>query len=177
MSSGEKEALNDGEVSSSHFDDSGHVHMVDVSLKSPTVRTAVAGCRVNMGRHAADTIRAGTASKGDVLAVARLAGIMAAKQTATLIPLCHAIPIESVSVDFRWDDPDSGTSLGLICEVEVRTSAKTGVEMEAMTAASVAGLTIYDMIKSIQRDVSIDSVRLIRKTGGKSGDYFAESGT
>ena len=146
--------------------------MVDVSNKPVTVRAATAGCRVTMNPSTAEMIQQGKGSKGDVLAVARLAAIMAAKQTASLIPLCHSIPIEKVTVDFRWDSEQDDDSVArLDCQVEVRTSAKTGVEMEAMTAASVAGLTVYDMLKSVQRDICIDQLRLIRKSGGKSGDF------
>lgn len=168
------------EKQSTHFDSSGHVHMVDVSGKSSTVRRAVARCRVNLARSTAEVIQRGEASKGDVLAVARLAAIMATKQTAQLIPLCHPIPVEKVAVDFDWDLGPSGESenpddrVVLNCQVEVSTSGKTGVEMEAMTAASVAGLTVYDMVKSVERGIALERVELTHKSGGKSGDFDRE---
>ena len=159
---------------STHFDSDGNAHMVDVSLKDVTVRTATASATVTMLCSTAELIRDGKAKKGDVLGVARLAAIGATKLTQQLIPLCHAIPIEAVNVDFQWD-PADGNSQSVRCLVTVRTTAKTGVEMEAMTAASVAGLTIYDMIKSVQRDVVIGPVVLEAKSGGKSGDFLRDS--
>tara|TARA_R110002167_G_scaffold258477_1_gene465079 strand:- start:157 stop:630 length:474 start_codon:yes stop_codon:yes gene_type:complete len=151
--------------------------MVDVSAKSVTAREAIASAEIVMAPATADVIQSAKAAKGDVLAVARLAGIQATKLTSQLIPLCHAIPIESVSVDFSWkpnaESPaDAGAAQAtLICHVRVRTSAKTGVEMEAMTAASIAALTVYDMVKSIDRGIEIGPVVLEAKSGGKSGDY------
>lgn len=166
---------------STHFDDEGNVHMVDVSEKAVTKRVAVASSQILMQRSTARSIQAGEMKKGDVLAVARLAAIGATKWTNHLIPLCHAIPIEAVSVDFQWDTDQAQSEhgatarpddkVGLECFVTVTTSAKTGVEMEAMTGASVAALTIYDMAKSIDRGMSIGPTRLETKSGGKSGDY------
>lgn len=157
---------------SNHFDDKGNAHMVDVSEKVTTVRVATASADVIMKGETAKTIQAAKISKGDVLGIARIAGIQAAKSTAQLIPLCHTIPIEAVSVRFAWtaNDADSNRAT-LNCIVEVRTSAKTGVEMEAMTAASIACLTVYDMIKSADRTAVITNLRLIQKSGGKSGDF------
>lgn len=178
---------------SSHFDAEGNAHMVDVSGKPITVREATAKGELVMRSATAEMIRAGTARKGDVLGVARLAAIQATKLTQQLIPLCHAIPIESVAVDFDWphtnaheqanthepaDTPEAGTldtavlrRAVLRCLVTVRTTAKTGVEMEAMTGASVACLTVYDMVKSVDREVSIGPIELLAKSGGKSGDF------
>jgi cyclic pyranopterin phosphate synthase len=145
--------------------------MVDVSEKNVTVRRALAGGNLTMLPATAEMIRAGNARKGDVLGVARLAAIQATKLTQQLIPLCHAIPIEAVTVDFDWRDSDSADLASLRCRVEVRTTAKTGVEMEAMTAVSVACLTIYDMVKSVDREVSIGPIQLLEKSGGKSGEF------
>ncbi|WP_372718131.1 cyclic pyranopterin monophosphate synthase MoaC [Novipirellula sp.] len=161
----------------SHFDASGNAHMVDVSAKPVTVREAIASAEIVMAPATAEVIRGSKAAKGDVLAVARLAAIQATKLTSQLIPLCHAIPIESVNVDFSWkadhesDDDTGDLQATLLCHVTVRTSAKTGVEMEAMTAASIAALTVYDMVKSIDRGIEIGPVVLEAKSGGKSGDY------
>lgn len=141
--------------------------MVDVSEKNTTARTAVAEARVNMGHDAAQALRDATVAKGDAFAAARVAGIMAAKNTAGIIPLAHPIPISSVNVTFAWDGDV------LVIEASARTVAQTGVEMEAMVAASAAALTIYDMTKSISKAISIERVRLLSKTGGKSGDYHA----
>jgi cyclic pyranopterin monophosphate synthase len=163
---------------STHFDQSGHAHMVDVSEKPISVRVAIASCQIRMRDETAAAIRANVAAKGDVLAVARLAGISATKQTASLIPLCHSIPIEKVSVEFEFlADEECGATetvpiySTLMCRVEVRTSAKTGVEMEAMTGASIAGLTVYDMMKSVDRQMEIGPIRLESKSGGKSGNF------
>ena len=146
--------------------------MVDVSSKAVTVREAVAQGDVAMSPTTAELIRAGRASKGDVLGVARLAAIGATKLTGQLIPLCHPIPVESVSVDFQWPTELQGSPQATLrCFVLVRTSAKTGVEMEAMTAASVACLTVYDMVKSVERGITIGPIQLVAKSGGKSGDF------
>lgn len=150
---------------SNHFDDNGYSRMVDVSAKPITVRTATAEAFIHVSEAAMQLIVAGESKKGDVLAVARLAAIMATKQTATLIPLCHSIPIEGVDVVFEVSETT------VRCEVTVRTTGRTGIEMEAMTAASVAGLTIYDMCKSVDRAVEIGPLRLIAKSGGASGDF------
>jgi cyclic pyranopterin phosphate synthase len=148
-----------------HFDAAGSAAMVDVSAKSITVRTATAKARVAMQPQTAATIAAGTAKKGDVLGVARLAGIMAAKRTADLIPLCHPLPIDAVSVDLL-----AGTD-SVEITATVRTTGRTGVEMEALTAACVAALTVYDMCKSIDRAMRIESIRVVHKDGGKSGEF------
>ncbi|TWU23041.1 Cyclic pyranopterin monophosphate synthase accessory protein [Novipirellula galeiformis] len=157
----------------SHFDPSGNAHMVDVSAKPITVREAIATVEIEMAANTAAVIQSSSAAKGDVLAVARLAGIQATKLTSQLIPLCHAIPIESASVDFDWRSasPPSPDQTVLQCRVHVRTSAKTGVEMEAMTAASIAALTVYDMVKSIDRSIVIGPLVLAAKSGGNSGDF------
>lgn len=154
----------------SHFDADGKAVMVDVTGKQATSRTAVAEAAVMMSAAAFTHISSGTAAKGDVLGVARIAGIMAAKRTSELIPLCHPLPLTTVSIDFELDE---GRSV-----VMVRSTAgvtgQTGVEMEALTAVSVAALTIYDMLKSVDRSMVINSVRLIEKSGGKSGTYTAK---
>ncbi|QEG41197.1 cyclic pyranopterin monophosphate synthase MoaC [Roseimaritima ulvae] len=158
---------------SSHFDSDGAARMVDVSQKAITVRTATAQTVVRMQAATLQMIAEGSHKKGDVLAVARLAAIMATKQTQQLIPLCHAIPIEAVDVAFS-DCLDTNSGEGLLdCRVTVRTTAKTGVEMEAMTAATIAGLTVYDMCKSVDRGMQLETVRLIEKSGGQSGDFRA----
>lgn len=150
-----------------HLDADGAARMVDVSAKATTVREATAAGRIDMSAQAASAIAQGLVKKGDVLAVARVAGIMAAKQTAALIPLCHPLPLSGVTVDFTLD----GT--GVDVSATARTAAQTGVEMEAMTAVSVALLTIYDMAKALDKAMVIGSVRLIAKSGGKSGDWRA----
>lgn len=153
----------------SHFDDSGQAVMVDVSAKPITARRATARARVVMAAATLALIEAGGAKKGDVLGVARLAGIMAAKRTADLIPLCHPLPLDSVTVDLTAAPPDA-----VEITATVRTTGRTGVEMEALTAASVAALTVYDMCKAVDRGMRIEAVRLVAKSGGKSGD-FAQS--
>ena len=147
--------------------------MVDVSGKGVTVRVATAVGDVEMKAETGSMIRRGNTTKGDVLGVARLAAIQSTKQTSQLIPLCHAIPIEAVSVGFEWietPDADSATAK-LRCRVTVRTSAKTGVEMEAMAGVSVACLTVYDMVKSVDREITIGPIVLLEKSGGKTGDF------
>lgn len=141
--------------------------MVDVSTKAQTVRVAIAEGQVRMQRQTFDTIQAGDAPKGDVLGTARLAGIMAAKQTANLIPLCHPLPLHKVEVHLI-PEPDLP---GYRIQAEVKIKAETGVEMEALTAVSVAALTLYDMAKALEKGMEIEHIRLISKTGGKSGDY------
>ncbi len=155
----------------SHLDSQGQAQMVDVSAKAATVREAVAEALVTMQSQTLATIEAGNAPKGDVLGTARLAGIMAAKQTANLIPLCHPLPIHKVEVLIT---PDAGLP-GYRIQATVKIKAETGVEMEALTAASVAALTLYDMAKALEKSMEIQSVRLLRKTGGKSGNYQATS--
>ncbi|MEP6516202.1 cyclic pyranopterin monophosphate synthase MoaC [Microcoleus vaginatus] len=150
-----------------HLDNSGEAQMVDVSAKVPTVRQAVAAGRVRMLPETFAAIEAGNAPKGDVLGTARLAGIMAAKQTAHLIPLCHPLPLSSVEVQVM---PDAGLP-GYQIRATVKIKAETGVEMEALTAVSVAALTLYDMAKGLEKSIAIESIHLVSKSGGKSGDY------
>ena len=152
-----------------HFDQSGQAHMVDVSDKAVTDRVAVAEGWVKMQPETLEKIIEGKASKGDVLAVARLAGIMGAKKTAELIPLCHPLPITKVSLDLTADEDRPGVRV----EATVKTTGQTGVEMEALTAVSTACLTIYDMVKAVEKSMVIEDVRLILKDGGKSGLYKA----
>ena len=155
-------------MAGSHFDPEGRARMVDVSAKSETVRAATASGRVRMAAATLDAIE--NAAKGDVIAVAELAGIMAAKQTGALIPLCHPIGLDSVSVRIVAD-PDLP---GLIVTAEARCTGRTGVEMEAMTAVSVACLTIYDMLKALDRGMVIEAIELVAKSGSKSGDWRRE---
>lgn len=145
--------------------------MVDVSVKEATVRVAIAQATLLMQPETAEMIRRGDAAKGDVLAVSRLAAIAATKWTSHLIPLCHAIPVESVQVDFLGPRLRDDARAELVCTVTVKTTAKTGVEMEAMTGATIGCLTVYDMVKSVDRAVSIGPVVLIEKSGGKSGHF------
>jgi len=153
-----------------HFDEAGQAHMVDVSAKPVTSREAVAEALVIMAPETLALVEAGTAKKGDVLGVARLAGIMAAKKTAELIPLCHPLPITRVALDLVPDSQLPGVRIA----ATVKTSGQTGVEMEALTAASVAALTIYDMLKAAEKGMRIEGVRLLSKWGGKSGEFHAE---
>ncbi|MDD7970037.1 cyclic pyranopterin monophosphate synthase MoaC [Roseinatronobacter alkalisoli] len=150
-----------------HFDAEGHAHMVDVSQKSHTARIAIAESAVQMLPETLALITEGRAKKGDVLGVARLAGIMGAKRCADLIPLCHPLPITKVSVDLTPDE----TLPGIRIRAEVRTTGQTGVEMEALTAASVAALTVYDMLKAAEKSMTITATRVVLKDGGKSGRY------
>ena len=150
-----------------HFDPRGNAAMVDVSAKPVTVRTATARGRVAMRPETVALIRSGSAKKGDVLGVARLAGIMAAKRTAELIPLCHPLPISAVSLELTAEEAAAAVEI----EATVRTDGRTGVEMEALTAVSVAALTVYDMCKSVDRAMRIEAVRLTHKAGGKSGEF------
>jgi cyclic pyranopterin phosphate synthase len=151
-----------------HLDAAGSAHMVDVGGKAVTRRVATAIGRIAMRADAATAIRDGTAKKGDVLATARIAGIMAAKRTAELIPLCHPLPLDRVSIDLMVED------MAVAVTATAATEGRTGVEMEAMTAACVALLTVYDMAKAIDPAMVIGEVRLIEKTGGKSGHWQAE---
>jgi cyclic pyranopterin phosphate synthase len=150
-----------------HFDAAGQAHMVDVAGKEITRRLARAGGRIVMRPETFALIRAGSVQKGDVLGIARIAAIQAAKRTAELIPLAHPLPLTRVAVDFTLDQPESA----VVIEVVAETTDRTGVEMEALTAATVGLLTIYDMCKSVDRGMRIDNVRLLEKTGGKSGHY------
>ena len=149
-----------------HLNASGEARMVDVSEKATTKRSAIAQGEIKMSQRTLETIEAGNAPKGDVLATARLAGIMAAKQTSQLIPLCHALPLQNVKVELTADPQLPGYQI----RAEAVTTAQTGVEMEALTAVSVSALTLYDMAKALEKSMIIQSIRLVRKTGGKS-DY------
>ena len=151
----------------SHFDDAGAVHMVDVSDKDTTRRRAVAAGSVWVGEETFRRIAAGTVAKGDVLQVARIAGIGAAKRTSELIPLCHPLLISSVTVDFELAEAEHRVDI----RAEVRVTGRTGVEMEALTAVSGAALTVYDMCKAIDKGMVLGAIRLLRKEGGKSGIY------
>ena len=153
----------------SHFDAEGRAHMVDVGDKAVTDRVAVAEGAVIMRPETLAHVVKGTAKKGDVLGVARLAGIMGAKKTADLIPLCHPLPITKVALDLTPDE----TLPGVRISATVRTTGQTGVEMEALTAVSVAALTVYDMLKAVENSLRIESVRVTLKDGGKSGRYEA----
>jgi cyclic pyranopterin monophosphate synthase len=153
-----------------HFDENGQAHMVDVSGKAVTARLAIARGAVVMQPETLALITEGRAKKGDVLGVARLAGIMAAKKTADLIPLCHPLPLTSVSLDLTVD----ATLPGVVVEARVKTGGQTGVEMEALTAVSVACLTIYDMLKAVEKSMRIEGIHLVLKDGGKSGLYEAK---
>ena len=153
----------------SHFDAEGHAHMVDVTGKPVTARQAIASGHVKMAPETLAIIVEGRADKGDVLGVARLAGIMAAKRTAELIPLCHPLPLTKVSVDLAQDPALPGIRIS----TTVRTTSRTGVEMEALTAVSVAALTLYDMVKAVEKGMVIGEIRLEMKEGGKSGRYEA----
>ena len=149
------------------FNENGRAKMVDVSQKSETSRTAVAAGRVRMNRETFELVKSGGMKKGDVLGAAQIAGIMAAKRTPDLIPMCHTLLLSGVDMAFKLNDAD--------CTVEitatVRCQGVTGVEMEALTAVSVAALTVYDMCKAVQKDMEITDIRLLSKSGGKSGDY------
>jgi len=157
-----------GDMRLSHLDEAGNARMVDVSAKSVTHRRAVAAAFVDMDDATAAAIHDGTSPKGDVLAVARVAAIMAAKQTSALIPLCHPLPLTHVSVDLTVE---RGSRPGVAITAVAETDAKTGVEMEALTAAAVAGLTVYDMCKAIDRRMVVSDVRLLSKEGGASGTW------
>ena len=154
----------------SHFDAAGQAHMVDVSEKSLTTRLAVAEGRVVMAPETLAHVLAGDAKKGDVLGIARVAGIMAAKRTADLIPLCHPLPLTKVSIELT---PDAALP-GVRIEATVKTTGQTGVEMEALTAVSVAALTVYDMLKAVEKSMQIEGIRVVLKEGGKSGRYEVE---
>ena len=156
----------------SHLDATGAAHMVDVSAKPVTLREAVAAGQVRMTAETFAAIEAGNAPKGDVLGTAKLAGIMAAKQTSGLIPLCHPLPLQKIDVQLTPDRDLPGYQI----VATVKTKAETGVEMEALTAVSVAALTLYDMAKALEKTMQIEAIRLVRKTGGKSGDFDASSG-
>ena len=150
-----------------HLGKKGEARMVDVSKKPATARVATAKGRVSMSKPALDALKKGNAKKGDVLGTARLAGIMAAKRTAELIPLCHALELAEVTVDFETD------GAGVTITASAKTVAQTGVEMEALTAVSVAALTLYDMLKAVDRAMTIGDIRLVKKSGGRSGRFEA----
>ena len=151
-----------------HLDDAGNAAMVDISAKDSTVREAIAEGRINMSAEALGAIKGGAVKKGDVLATARIAGIMAAKKTSELIPLCHPLALSKVAVDFEFE------ANGIRVTALARLTGQTGVEMEALTATSVALLTIYDMAKALDKNMEISGIRLLSKTGGKSGDWHAK---
>ena len=150
-----------------HFNESGRAKMVDVSEKAVTLRTAKAGAKVLVNRETFELIKEGGLAKGDVLGVAQVAGVMAAKKNPELIPMCHPIQITGVDIGFRLDEEAPAVDI----EATVRCKGETGVEMEALTAVSVAALTVYDMCKAVQKDIEITGICLLSKTGGKSGDY------
>ena len=154
----------------SHFNQQGEAHMVDVGAKSVTHRTAVSIGRIEMLAETLQHIRSGNNKKGDVLGVARIAGIMGAKRTADLVPLCHPLALTKVEINLTTQDSPPA----VLCEATVETKGQTGVEMEALTAASVAALTIYDMAKSIDRGMVIEEVMLIEKSGGKTGEWRSD---
>ena len=150
-----------------HFNESGRAKMVDVSEKTETSRTAVAAGRVRMNRETFELVKTGGMKKGDVLGAAQIAGVMAAKRTPDLIPMCHTLLISGVDMAFELNDTDCAVDI----TATVRCQGVTGVEMEALTAVSVAALTVYDMCKAVQKDMEITDIRLLSKSGGKSGDY------
>lgn len=152
-----------------HFDAEGKAHMVDVGEKSETHRIAVAGGTIRMLPETLASILAGSASKGDVLGVARIAAIQGAKRTSELIPLCHPIALTRIGVEFETNEADASVQ----CTVTAETVGRTGVEMEAMSAVAVALLTVYDMCKAVDRGMHIDNIRLLKKSGGKSGEWLA----
>jgi cyclic pyranopterin phosphate synthase len=155
-----------------HVDETGRARMVDVGDKEPTERIAVAEGEVHMLPATLELIRANALKKGDAIGVAQVAGVQAAKRTAELIPFCHPLPLEHIALEFELDDKLPGVRI----RARVRTNSRTGVEMEALTAVSVAALTIYDMSKSAEKSMRIENVRLVSKTGGKSGDYHEPGG-
>lgn len=166
---GKAPLLADAELT--HLSPRGEARMVDVSAKNATERVAVAEGRVIMRKETLDIVLAGNAAKGDVLGAARLAGIMAAKRTHGLIPLCHPLPITKVEIEINPEH----TLPGFLVQATVKVTGQTGVEMEALTAVSIACLTIYDMVKAVEKGMRIEGIRLLSKTGGKSGDWRAEA--
>jgi len=153
-----------------HFNDQGQAHMVDVSNKETTSRVAVAKARILMNSNTLEIIKNGDAKKGDVLGIARTAGIMAAKKTADLIPLCHPLPITNVNINLRIEPSNNSVEI----EAIVKTNGQTGVEMEALTAANITALTIYDMVKAIDKTMKITDLRVTFKDGGKTGQFVCE---
>ena len=154
-------------MSFTHFDEFGNAIMADISNKAITERRAVAAGKITMSQKCYDAVRGGTVKKGDVLGTARLAGIMGAKQTSHLIPLCHILSIEQASIDFSFDDD----GCAIIAECSIKVTDKTGAEMEALTGVTIALLTVYDMCKSIDKSMTITDICLLAKLGGKSGEY------
>ena len=154
-----------------HFDAQGQAHMVDVAGKASTHRIAVAGGRIDMLPATLAIIESGNAKKGDVLGIARIAGIQGAKKTSDLIPLCHPLAVTRIAIEFVTTKHDSTGACGIFCTATVETVGPTGVEMEALTAVNVALLTIYDMCKAVDRGMTINAVRLLEKQGGKSGSF------
>ncbi len=155
-----------------HFDDQGQAHMVDVAAKAQTHRIGVAGGRIDMLPATLALIESGTAKKGDVLGIARIAGIMAAKKTSDLIPLCHPLALTRVAIEFEAVPAPEGGFGSVTCTATVETVGPTGVEMEALSAATIALLTIYDMCKAVDRGMTISNVKLLEKHGGKSGSFI-----
>jgi len=158
-----------------HFDATGQAHMVDVATKAATHRIGIAGGRIDMLPATLALITAGNSKKGDVLGIARIAGIMAAKKTSDLIPLCHPLALTRVAIDFVASSADAASAASIFCTATVETVGPTGVEMEALTAVQVALLTIYDMCKAADRGMVMTDVRLLEKHGGKSGSYVAHT--
>ncbi len=158
-----------------HFDSAGQAHMVDVGAKAETQRIARAAGTIRMQAATLAVIKAGDAKKGDVLGIARIAAIQAAKRTADLIPLCHPVPLTRVAAEFTIKEDDQGGAGAVTCEVTAQTVGRTGVEMEALTAVAAALLTIYDMMKAIDRGMVLGDIRLLEKQGGKSGHYRTAS--
>lgn len=154
-----------------HFNEQGRAKMVDVSDKAETTRTAIAKSSIIVNETIHSQITEGTNKKGDVFAVAQVAAIMAAKSTSSIIPMCHPIPLTGVNIHFEWNIDKSSARYEVLIEAEVKTKGVTGVEMEALTAASAAALTIYDMCKAAGKEMVIGPTMLLRKTGGKNGDY------
>ena len=155
-----------------HFDDQGQAHMVDVAAKASTHRIGVAGGRIEMLPATLAIIESGTAKKGDVLGIARIAGIMAAKKTSDLIPLCHPLALARIAIEFEAASARQPSATGIFCAATVETVGPTGVEMEALTAVQIALLTIYDMCKAVDRGMTITNVKLLEKHGGKSGSFI-----
>ncbi len=162
--------MTDSDKNLTHFDASGQAHMVDVGDKAHTKRIAVASGSIRMLASTLDLIKQGDAKKGDVLGIARIAAIQGSKRTADLIPLCHPIPLSKVSVEFEIDDAENC----VVCTATTQTTGQTGVEMEALTAVNVGLLTIYDMCKAVDRGMVMGEIKLLEKSGGKSGDWTAK---
>ena len=157
-----------------HFNEQGRAKMVDISDKAESIRTAVAKSSISINQAIYQQIIDGTNKKGDVLAVAQVAGIMAAKQTSNIIPMCHPIALTGVNISFEWKIDELKNEYEIVIEAEVKTKGSTGVEMEALTAVSAAALTIYDMCKALDKQMVIGPTMLFKKTGGKNGDFFVE---